>query len=153
MGFWTVFLLALALVVSGAVAISAFRHRILFRMAARNASRRPRQTATVIAGLMIGTAIISAALVAGDSAGSAIRGLVYEALGDVDETVRQETFGFFPEEVYREYLNDPDSAFFDGISANLIWDVTATQPATDLFEPRVTAVGFEPERDKDFRPF
>lgn len=153
MGFWTVFLLVLALAVSGAVAVSAFRHRILFRMASRNATRRPRQTSTVIAGLMIGTAIISAALVAGDSAGFAIRGLVYEALGDVDETVRQETFGFFPEDVYDEFLADPESEFFDGISANLIWDVTVTNEETDLFEPRVTSVGFQPNRDKDFRPF
>ena len=70
MGPWVWILLTLALGASIAIGVEAIRRPILFRMAARNASRRPRQTSTVIAGLMIGTAIISAALVAGASTGS-----------------------------------------------------------------------------------
>lgn len=149
---WTLF--ALALAASAAVAIEAFRRPILFRMAARNARRRPRQTATVIAGLMVGTAIISAALVAGQSTGSAIRGVVYDALGEVDETVRLDAFNFYPEQVLEDFRDDPDvAAYFDGISANVIWTGAATNQRTDLFEPATVMVGYDPGPDADFRPF
>ncbi len=149
---WT--LVPLALLVSAVVGVQAYRHPILFKMAARNAARRPQQTTTVIAGLMIGTAIISASLVAGQSAGGAIEGTVYEALGDVDETVRLDGFSFFDEDVLDAYLADPTvTDHFDGISANLIWGAAADHDRTDLFEPDVAIVGYDPERDRDFRPF
>ncbi len=153
-GVATYIFVALALLATTLVVIQAVRRPILWSMAARNAARRPRQTATVIAGLMVGTAIISAALVAGQSAGTAIRGAVYEALGEVDETVRLDAFNYYDESVLDAYLADPDAiAFFDGISANAIWDGAVTNPRTDLFEPAVAVVGFDPERDADFRPF
>ncbi len=154
MGVWTWILVSLALASTLIVGIEALRRRILFRMAVRNAARRPRQTATVIAGLMVGTAIISAALVAGESTGSAIRGAVYDALGPVDETVRMDSFSFYPESVLDGFLAEPAvTDYFDGISANVIWDAAVTNPRTDLFEPDVAIVGYTPERDKDFRPF
>ncbi|MGB0653126.1 MAG: FtsX-like permease family protein [Thermoplasmatota archaeon] len=150
----TTTLLILALVAALAVGIQAARRPILFRMAARNAGRRPRQTATVIAGLLVGTAIMSAAIVAGDSAGSAIRGSVYQALGHVDQTITAGTFQFYPEEVFLRLEDDPQVAgAFDGIAPNVIWEAAADNPRTDLFEPRTALVGFDPARDVPFGDF
>ncbi len=142
----------LALVAAGIIFVQAFRHPILWRMAARNAGRRPRQTATVIAGLMVGTAIISAALVAGSSAGSAIRGAVFDALGDTDETVRADGFYFWPEEVAIEIADDPRMAFFDGVAPFALWNVAA-EHSSGTFEPSVSIVGYDLKRDASFGTF
>ncbi len=147
----TVFVV-LALVAAGLVAVQAVRHPILWRMAARNAGRRPRQTATVIAGLMVGTAIISAALVAGSSAGSAIRGAVFDALGDTDETLRTDGFYFWPESVAIEIADDPRMAFFDGVAPFALWGVAA-EHESGTFEPSVSLVGYDLQRDADFGTF
>src|SRR5688572_33347223 len=154
MGPWTLALLALALAVAIALGAAAVGQPILARMATRNALRRPKQTSTVIAGLMVGTAIISAALIAGDSAGYAIRGYVYQSLGHIDESVALEGYPYFPESVYDELRTDPDvAAFFDGISAHAIWEGAVENPRTDLYEPSIALIGTEPERDADFGPF
>src|SRR5258708_14095555 len=50
----------------GAVAIFALRHRVLGRLALREAVRRKGQSLLVVAGLMVGTAAITAARVAPD---------------------------------------------------------------------------------------
>lgn len=150
---WAWILLGLAGAASLFVAVQAVRHRILWRMAARNAMRRPRQTATVVAGLMIGTAIISAALVAGGSAQSAIRGAVFDALGPVDETVRTDAFHFYPESSAQAFMDDPRIAeFFDGAAPTVIWSAAASSPS-DLFEPQVSLVGYDVGRDAAFGDF
>ena len=119
---WWVWLMVVAALGSAvAVGVLMARRPILARMAARNAMRRPRQTSTVIAGLMVGTAIVSAALVAGGSAAYAIRGYVYQSLGHIDESVSIQGYPYFAESVYDTYLNDPATgAHFDAVSANPI---------------------------------
>lgn len=62
----------------------AMANRILFKMAVRNVVRRPGTTALVLAGLMVGTAIISASLVVGDTFDSMIVGEVTDAYGEAD---------------------------------------------------------------------
>ncbi len=147
-------LVVLALLVATVVGIQAARRPILFRMAVRTALRRPRQTATVVAGLMIGTAIISAALVAGQSSSSAIRGAVYDALGPVDETVRMDGLYFFDQELQDGLLDDPAvAAYFDAAAPNILWQVATDNPRTDLFEPGVQLVGFDPDLDVGFGDF
>ena len=63
------------------------RKRILRRLAIRNAVRRPRETALVLLGAMLGTAIITSSYVVGDTLRSSIRRGAYTQLGPVDETV------------------------------------------------------------------
>src|SRR5690242_13277692 len=119
--FVTILLVAACLALA-AVALSAMRHRLLLRMAARNAWRRPKQTLTVVAGLMVGTAIISSALVAGDSARDAIRGYVYQSLGHVDESVSIPGYAFFPQSVATTFRSDPAvRSVTDGQSGILVW--------------------------------
>jgi putative ABC transport system permease protein len=151
---WVVALLVAALATAATVALLMVRRPILARMAVRNAVRRPRQTATVVAGLMVGTAIVSAALVAGGSAAYAIRGYVYQSLGDIDESVSIEGYPYFPDLAYRAFLEDPALAGrFDAVAANAIWEATVSHARADLAEPSAAVVGFEPDRDAGFGPF
>lgn len=147
-------LVVAALAAAVGVGIEAIRRPILFRMATRNALRRPRQTLTVIAGLMIGTAIISSALVAGDSARGAIRGYVYQSLGDVDESVAIQSYPYFPEAVFDSFAADPNIlATFDALSPHVVWQGAADLNRTAQFEPNVYMVGFDPDRDAGFGTF
>jgi len=66
------------------VLIDAMRNRILFKMAVRNVVRRPGTTALVLAGLMVGTAIISATLVVGDTFDNMVVGEVTQGYGEID---------------------------------------------------------------------
>src|SRR6476661_10966933 len=63
------------------------RKPILRRLALRNAVRRPRETALVILGSLLGTAIMTGSFVVGDTFTSSIRRGAYEQLGPVDEVV------------------------------------------------------------------
>jgi len=69
------------------VLIDAFGNRILLTMSVRNVIRRPSTTALVLGGLMVGTAIISASLVVGDTLDNMIVGEVVQSYGDIDFTV------------------------------------------------------------------
>lgn len=154
MAWWTWTLLAAALLTAITVGVLMLRRPILARMAVRNAARRPRQTATVVAGLMVGTAIIAAALVAGGSAASAIRGYVYQSLGHIDESVAIEGYPYFPESVADRLRSDPSlQGQFDAVASNAIWVAAAENPRTNLFEPQVALIGFEPDADAGFGPF
>jgi putative ABC transport system permease protein len=154
MPWWVWLLVVSALGATVAVGLLMAQRPILARMAARNAARRPRQTATVVAGLMVGTAIVSAALVAGGSAAYAIRGYVYQSLGHIDESVSIEGYPYFAQSVYDAYRGDPGlAAHFDGMAANAVWEAAVEDGRTDLFQPSVAMVGFEPDRDAAFGDF
>ncbi|MES2153598.1 MAG: FtsX-like permease family protein [bacterium] len=143
-----------ALVAAAAVGIAAIRRPILFRMAMRNAMRRPRQTLTVVAGLMIGTAIISSALVAGDSARGAIRSYVYQSLGDVDESVAVQAYPYFPQAVFDAFAADPTArATFDAMAPHVMWQGAAQLQRTAQFEPEVSIIGYDAQRDAGFGVF
>ncbi|HEV7524185.1 MAG TPA: FtsX-like permease family protein [Acidimicrobiia bacterium] len=63
------------------------RKPVLRRLALRNAVRRPRETALVILGSLLGTAIMTGSFVVGDTFNSSIRRMAYTQLGPVDEIV------------------------------------------------------------------
>jgi putative ABC transport system permease protein len=73
------------------------RDRLVFRMALRNLSRRKTNMALVIAGLMIGTAMISGSLVTGDTLTELFTRGAYFGYGHADEVVyarNSTTIGF-----------------------------------------------------------
>ena len=81
-------ILAIALAAALAVlAILALRNRMLVRLAVRNVGRRRGRSALIVVGLMLGTAIIAAALVTGDTMNNTVRATAIEALGETDETI------------------------------------------------------------------
>ncbi len=154
MDLFALLFLGAALAAAAAVGVEAWRRPILFRMALRNAMRRPRQTATVVAGLMIGTAIMSSALVAGDSARGAIRGYVYQSLGDVDESVAVQSYPYFPQAVFDALAADPNvAATFDAMAPHVMWQGAAELQRTAQFEPEVSVIGYDVQRDAGFGVF
>src|SRR6266511_596222 len=71
----------------GALGLLAARNRIFLKLALRNVPRRRGRSALIIAGLMLGTAIIAAALSTGDTMSHTIRSSVVTSLGHTDELV------------------------------------------------------------------
>jgi putative ABC transport system permease protein len=65
----------------------AIRKPMLRRLAVRDVVRRRGETALVIAGSLLGTALITGSLIVGDTLDSSIRGAVANQLGPVDEVV------------------------------------------------------------------
>ena len=76
--------LVLALAVVAAVAV---RNRVFVRLGLRSAGRRRGRSALIVAGLMLGTVIIGAALATGDTMSQTIRSTALGALGQADEVV------------------------------------------------------------------
>ena len=70
--------------------LMAVRRRVLARVALRNIVRRRKHSVIVVAGLMIATAMISAALVVGDTLDYIIKDDVFESTGDVDIVLTRE---------------------------------------------------------------
>lgn len=69
-------------------AVLCARRPVLRRLALRNASRRPRETALILLGALLGTAIITGSAIVGDTLGASIRRGAFTQLGPVDEVVR-----------------------------------------------------------------
>jgi putative ABC transport system permease protein len=60
---------------------------VLRRLALRQIVRRPAETVLVVLGSVLGTALIMASLVVGDSLDRSVRQVAYDVLGPVDESV------------------------------------------------------------------
>ncbi len=63
------------------------RKPVLRRLAVRNSLRRPRETALVIVGSMLGTAIITGSFIVGDTLDGSIRAGAFSRLGPIDEII------------------------------------------------------------------
>jgi putative ABC transport system permease protein len=84
--------LAIALVIIvaallGALGALALRNRVFLRLGIRNVTRRRARTALIVLGLMLGTTIISSALVTGDTMSHTIRSSAVQSLGETDVLV------------------------------------------------------------------
>ena len=69
------------------VGYQAVRRPVLRRLAVRDATRRPRETMLVVAGSLLGTALITGSFIVGDTLDSSIRATAYTQLGPIDEIV------------------------------------------------------------------
>jgi putative ABC transport system permease protein len=63
------------------------RSVLVRRLATRHTTRRPVEAILVIAGSLLGTAIITGSFVVGDTITRSIRSVAYDQLGPIDETV------------------------------------------------------------------
>jgi putative ABC transport system permease protein len=131
------------------------RRPVLRRLAFRNATRRPRETALVLLGSLLGTAIITGSLVVGDTLGQSFRAAVYSHQGPIDELV--ESTGVPLGEVERRVAS-VQSADIDGVLPFTTAAVSAmtveegpgrkAQPNAHLIEidfPRAAAFGNDPD--------
>jgi putative ABC transport system permease protein len=144
-----VILLALALAVVGALAI---RNRVFFRLGVRNLKRRRGRTALIVTGLMLGTAIISAALATGDTMSHTIRSSAATALGQTDEVVAPKGIEaalasnsggtgstYFPEGYARLIRRSlAGKGLVDGVAPVIVEPIAVQDATSKQTEPRVT---------------
>jgi putative ABC transport system permease protein len=157
-------LVILLLLALSGLAVLALRNRVFFRLAVRNLGRRRGRTVLIVTGLMLGTAIISAALATGDTMSNTIRGTAVTALGRTDEVVAARGVGaaltsgsgatgglYFPEGyvsvVGRELRG---TRLVDGIQPVIIEPVAVQDATSRQTEPRVTLFATDPARMRGF---
>ena len=91
---WVLGLLALPIVVL--IVHDLLRRPTIRRLALRNVSRRRGEAALVIAGSLLGTAIVTASFIVGDTLRASIRDAARTELGPVDEVVQTTGLAAFP---------------------------------------------------------
>ena len=103
--------LGLALAVAAFIAL---RRPVLRRLALRQIGRRRAEAALVVAGSVLGTAIIIGSLIVGDTLNFSVRQAAYDNLGPTDEVVSSPTVAQGDEAARRieRLRGDPD---VDGI--------------------------------------
>lgn len=147
----------------GVLVTSAVRHRVLFRMGARNLPRRRANTVLTCLGLMLAAMIFSASFATGDTLTHSIRTIAVDLLGEVDVMVMREgvEFGgggphmldasrtdyFDPAEFRRvEDALDPlrNDGTVDGMTPAIVeQNVPVLSRSTSLNEPQVTLLGMD----------
>jgi len=158
-------LTVLLIVVLGAVAALSLRNRVFLRLGIRNVRRRPGRSALIVAGSMLGTAIIAAALATGDTMSQTIRSSAITALGRTDEVVAAkgadaelaaDTGGatgarYFPQG-YADRIADAvrSSGLVDGVAPVIVEDVAVQDVSTRQNEPRVTLFASDARRLQGF---
>ncbi|HEV8166309.1 MAG TPA: hypothetical protein VGR74_18030, partial [Actinomycetota bacterium] len=129
-------LLGLALAVAAFIAL---RRPVLRRLALRQVNRRRGEAALVVAGSVLGTAIIIGSLIVGDTLDFSVKQTAYHNLGPIDEYVSAQTVAQGDEAARRieRLRGDPD---IDGI-LSLRGDraaVTRSAGGTRKAEPRAS---------------
>src|SRR5437867_8511516 len=142
--------LALLLVVTAtalAVVGWAGRKRFPLRIGVGNFFRRKTQVAIVVAGLLIGTSIITSSYVIQTTFDYTIRSAVFRALDHTDETITlvaaDGTRSFFSEAVFESlYGNQRAMPTIDALTPRIHLSGAVVDSTTRLFEPTATVVGF-----------
>jgi putative ABC transport system permease protein len=151
----------------GTLGILALRHRILLKLAVRSATRRPGRSALIVVGLMLGTAIIAAALTTGDTMNHTVRSTAVDALGATDETIAARGavddipgalgaatgIGWLDEGV----VGDVETAvsgtdLVDGVTGVIVGQVALQSPGSRRSEPSVVLFAPDPDRMDGFSP-
>jgi putative ABC transport system permease protein len=148
----------------GAIAVLALRNRIVVKLALRNVPRRRGRSVLIVVGLMLGTAIIAAALATGDTMSATIRSSVVTSLGqtdelvsargtDVDSTAIGESTqnSYFAENLY-DAVRDAAAmtSDVDGAAPAIFETVAVQDLSTRQNEPRVTLFASDPAALADF---
>jgi putative ABC transport system permease protein len=123
--------------------------RITVRMSVRNFTRRKTSMAIVIAGLMIGTAMISGSLVTGDTLSNLFTRGAYNGYGYADEVVYTQTttgFQFFNISIAhglsQSLSNSPTAgSYLRGVTPEILSAVTAINSANGVFQSQATLIG------------
>lgn len=135
-------LLLLPLVVAG------LRQRTLFTMAIRNISRRRAEAILVVAGALLGTAIITSSLVVGDVIEASFADTARTEYGPVDITVTASSSTRIQEVAANVERADIESV--DGLLAITTSTGTLEAPAHDAAVPSVRVVEFDLSSARDF---
>jgi putative ABC transport system permease protein len=147
------------LIIFVSIGILAARRPILLKMGLRNLTRRRTQTAIVVVGLLIGTAIVSSSMVIGDSLEFIFVKDALERLDAVDELVfREETNGEYASFGFENFTGlsaslEANGSKIDGIAPLLIKRTSVENEAEDLGEGGVTIIGFNESYESGFGKF
>lgn len=142
------------IVLSVLIVTLSLRNVTIFKMSVRNLARHPKNTAIVLAGLLIGTAIISGSLVSSSSLDYVVVRTAYDALGSVDETVVSNGLPF-NYSVYSTLTGNLElKNNTDGISPSISGQAPSVDDVTSgLVSTNVTLVGLDFDSDAPFGEF
>lgn len=140
------------------ILILMLQNRIILKMAVRNMLRRKVNTIIVVLGLMVGTAIISSALVIGDTMDSMIESAVLDGYYTTDEIIIGRNLigepDYFNETVYDEVVDGFNSSrYIDGISKHIMDIVSVMDLTSKSYEPTVNFYGIDFEHGENFGAF
>jgi putative ABC transport system permease protein len=159
-------MVAIVAVALGVLAALALRNRILLRLGIRNVGRRRGRSALIVAGLMLGTAIIAAALATGDTMSHTIRAGAVKSLGYTDEVIGAKGakptlavsdagsatgVAYFPAG-YADRVTAAvsSSALVDGVTPAIIEPVAALDAGTRQSELQMTLFATDPAEMRGF---
>ncbi len=150
----------------GMVAALALRERIFLKLALRNIQRRPGRAGLIVAGLMLGTAIVAAAFSTGDTMTHTVRSTVLTSLGNIDEVIsvkgaETEATVFveapasdveYFDEALLPFVEEvaAGSDVIDGVAPAIIESVAVQDVTTRQNEPRATVFATDPARMEGF---
>ena len=156
MGGLTIGVVASLLVFLLILAFFARRNPVLFKLGLRNIPRRRAQTVLIIVGLMLSTAIITAALALGDTVSSLIRNGALDALGATDVVVESPTFAGFgddfltAEQVDAVLASVDNDSRVDGAMPQIREDLPILNPGNGLTSVGAPILGLETSRVAGF---
>ena len=144
------------LVVAAAAALVALRP-LLARLASRNIRRRTSRVVIIVAGLLVGTAVISSSLVVGDTLSYIFLEDVYVRLGAIDELVSNEFNGqLFSFSETNATQIAADLAFanspIDGLAATLLKVMPVRNVAGNKGNQQITVMGLNASHEGAFGP-
>src|SRR5438445_9093602 len=130
---------------------------LLARLAARNIGRRKSRVLIVVAGLLVGTAIISSSLVVGDTLSYIFLEDVYARLDAIDEVVSNSFNGqlfSFAETNFTEIAADlaANATPIDGIAPALLKVMPVRNVAGNKGNQQITVMGLNASHESGFGP-
>jgi putative ABC transport system permease protein len=158
-------MIAVVAVAVGVLTTFALRNRILLRLGLRNVGRRRGRSALIVVGLMLGTAIIAAALATGDTMSHTIRASAVKSLGYTDEVIGAQGakptlavsdagfatgVAYFPANYSKRVAGAVSSAQVDGVAPAIIEPVAALDARTKQNEPQMTLFASDPSHMRGF---
>lgn len=136
------------------VSLGLAGRRTIARVAIRDFFRRPGQTLLVVAGLLVSSVVLSAALVAGDATESMFLTNVFRVWGPIDLVVGTLSGRPFEESEAREMIAHPEiQRLSDGRSVRLQVLAGAESPAEGTRETQVNLIGIDPADDASLGSF
>src|SRR5437899_1700978 len=137
-------------------AVVGFRP-LLARLAARNIGRRKSRVLIVVAGLLVGTAIISSSLVVGDTLSYIFLEDVYARLDAIDEVVSNSFNGqlfSFAETNFTEIAADlaANATPIDGLAPALLKVMPVRNVAGNKGNQQITVMGLNASHESGFGP-
>ena len=165
LGTLLVVLLVLLAAALGGLGGLALRNRVLVRIGLRNVVRRRGRTALIVVGLMLGTAIIAAALATGDTMSHTIRTEAVTAMGQTDELVAargaaQSATSDLGAATGTRYVDERTvglvaarlrgTGLADGVNGAIGEPIAVQNPRARQNEPRVTLFAADPARMAGF---